>query len=228
MLVNLPFLLIAIVLLWFPRQWMRQGLSFWNRRKRRSEGAVRREEEPWHVHEPGNPAVRFSAEAAKLRNYVDVLRAAAGSVAILGGFRLEPCLSVAPGAAGVVAHEVLALKIAILLAGLLIQTVRYERERLLFFAPIFFLFGLSFGLCGIKGALFAFAMIWAVNPMLKNPQGFLTVYAIVMAVFGAFFLGWGNKLPLVAFVLCFLPVLLSLLAQRPLVLFSRRGTRASS
>lgn len=226
MLVNLPFLLIAIVLLWFPRQWMRQGLSFWNHRKRRSEGAVRRDEEPWHAHEPGNPSVRFGAEFTKLRNYVDALRATAGCVAILGRFELDSCLQAAPGAAAVVAQEVMALKIAILLVGLLIQTVRYERQRLLFFAPIFFLFGLSIGLCGVKGACFAFVLVWAVNPMLKNPQGFLTVYALVMGVFGLFFLGWSNKLPLVAFVLCFLPVLLSLLAQRPLVLFARRGTRA--
>jgi hypothetical protein len=70
-------------------------------------------------------------------------------------------------------------------------------------------------------------MIWTVNPMLKNPQGFLSVYAVLMGVFGLFFLRLSNKLPLFAFVLCFLPVLLSLLAQRPLVLFSRRGTRVA-
>jgi hypothetical protein len=103
--------------------------------------------------------------------------------------------------------------------------VRYERSRLLFFAPIFFLFGLSFGLCGVKGAVFAFIMVWTANPMLKNPQGFLSVYALLMGVFGMFFLRLSNKLPLFALVLCLLPVLLSLLAQRPLVLFSRRGTR---
>jgi hypothetical protein len=224
---NLPFLLIAVALLWFPRQWMRQGLAFWTRRKRRSAGLVRREQEPWNTSEPGDPAVRFGAEFRKLRNYMDALRAAAGFTAIMGGFGLDASLTAAPGATALVNMEVQAAKLAILLIGLLVQTVRYERNRLLFFAPIFFLFGLSFGLCGAKGAAFGFAMVWAVNPSLKNPQAFLSVYALLVGIFGLFFLGFGNKLPLAALGFCFLPVLLSLLAQRPLVLFARRGTRSS-
>src|SRR5882724_7233142 len=98
MLVNLPFFLIAIALLWFPRQWMRLGFLKWSRRKRRSEGAVRREEEPWKSDEPGNPAVKFGSEFMKLRNYVDALRATAGSVAVLGGFGIIPCIDAAPDA----------------------------------------------------------------------------------------------------------------------------------
>jgi len=61
--------------------------------------------------------------------------------------------------------------------------------------------------------------------MLKNPAGFLSVYALVIGVFGMFFLGFGSKLPIIALVFCFLPVLLSMMAQRPLVLFTRKGTR---
>ncbi len=228
MLVNLPFLLLAIALLWFPRQWMRLGLLLFTRRKRRSEGVTRKEEEPWKSNEPGNPAVRVGAEFAKLRNYVDVLRATAGCVAVMGGFDVDACLSAGPNASAMVGNEVLALKLAILFVGLLIQTVRYERKRLLFFAPIFFLFGLTIGLCGVKPAFFAFAMIWAVNPMLKNPQGFLAAYALVIEAFAMFFLGIHDPLALVASVFCFVPVLLSLLAQRPLVLFTRRGTRVAS
>src|ERR1019366_7561688 len=106
--------------------------------------------------------------------------------------------------------------------GLLIQTVRYERHRLLFFAPIFFLFGLSIGLCGVETAGFAFVLIWAVNPMLKNPQSFLSVYALLVGGFGWFFLDSENAPPIAALVFCFLPVLLSMLAQRPLVLFTRK------
>jgi hypothetical protein len=61
--------------------------------------------------------------------------------------------------------------------------------------------------------------------MLQNPGGFLSVYALVLGAFGAFFIGPTNQLVVAAVVFCFLPVLLSLLAHRPLVLFTRKGTR---
>jgi hypothetical protein len=224
MVLNPAFFLLAVVLLWFPRQWMRLGRTVGKRRKRRADVA-RREEEPWKADEPGNPSVKLVAEAKKLRNYVDLLRGAAGSVTLIGGFDLQASVSAPADAPVFLDYEVLGLQLAVLLVGLLIQTVRYERGRLLFFAPIFFLCGMSVGLCGWKAALFAFALIWAVNPMLKNPQGFLTIYACTLAVFGALFRGVGDKLSLAIALFSFLPVLLSMLAQRPLVLFTRRGTR---
>jgi hypothetical protein len=225
MLVNLPFLLLALLLLWFPRQWMRLGVAMRNRRSKRSEAAVRRDEEPWNTREPGNPSVGFRSEFIKVRNYVDLLRGAAGGLAVMGGLGIDACLSVAEGASTVEGEKLIALQLAILLVGLLIQTVRYERQRLLFFAPIFFLFGLSVALCGLKGSVFAFVMIWAINPMLQNPQAFLSVYSLLMCLFGWLF-GFGNTLPIAALLFCFLPVLLSMLAQRPLVLFTRKTTRA--
>ena len=225
MLVNLPFLLLALGLLWFPRQWMRLGWSVWKRRRRSGEVVISRELDPWKTDEPGNRAVKFSAEFVKLRNHVDLLRATVGSVAVMGGFNIDASLAAAPTASHTVIGEVLALRLAILLVGLLIQTVRYERHRLLFFAPIFFLFGLSNGLCGVETAGFAFVLIWAVNPMLKNPQSFLSVYALLVGGFGWFFLDSENAPPIAALVFCFLPVLLSMLAQRPLVLFTRKSTR---
>jgi hypothetical protein len=227
MVVNLPILLLAIVLLWFPRQWMRLGFAVGSRRRRRA-GMERKDEEPWKTDEPGNPAVRLGAEAKKLRNYVDLLRGAAGSVAVFGGFGLQASLSAAPGAPSLIGQEVLALQLLMVLVGLLIQTVRYERNRLLFFAPIFLVCGMTIGLCGWKAALFAFALVWATNPMLKNPQGFMTIYALTIAVFGNFFQGLGDKRTFAIAFFCFLPVLLSLLAERPLVLFSRRGSRVSA
>lgn len=227
MLVNLPFLLLALGLLWFPRQWMRLGLSVWKRRRRSGEVVVSRELDPWKTDEPGSRAVKFSAEFVKLRNYVDLLRATVGSVAVVGGFQIDASLDAAPKATPTVIWQVLALKLAILLVGVVIQTVRYERHRLLFFAPIFFLFGLSIGLCGLQTAGFAFVLIWAVNPMLKSPQGFLTVYALLVGAFGWFFLESENAQPIATLVFCFLPVLLSMLAQRPLVLFTRKTTRTS-
>ena len=59
---------------------------------------------------------------------------------------------------------------------------------------------------------------------MPNAQGFLTAYAVLMVVFGHFFAA-GDLSAMYAGVLCFLPVLLSMLAQRPLAIFTRKGSR---
>ena len=113
----------------------------------------------------------------------------------------------------------------VLVVGLLIQTVRWEKQRISFYPPIFYLAGLSVSLCDARGASFAFALIWAINAGLPNAQGFLSVYALLMVLFGHFFGMRVNLSAIYAGVLCFLPVLLSLLAKRPLTVFSRRTAR---
>ena len=226
MIVDVRFLLFALLLLWFPRQWMRLGFSVRTRRAKAGGAGDGRGKEPWKTREPGDPAVVFRAEFLKIRNYVDLLRGTAGSLAVMGGLSITSCLQPADGATVMAGRELLVLKLGILLVGLLIQMLRFERGHFMFFAPIFFLAGISVGLVGLNGALFAFAMIWAVNPMLQGPLGFLTIYAALMLTFGLFFLGLGNKLPIVALVYCLLPVLLSLLSRRPLVVLTRKGTHA--
>lgn len=227
MLVNLPFLLLALLLLCFPRQWMRLGLTFWNRKKKRSEGATRREEEPWKNSEPGDPAVSFRDEFLKVRNYVDLFRATAGSLAVFGGLGIDACFSAPAESPRLLVAEVLVAQIVLLLVGLLIQLVRYERGRFLVFAPIFFLAGLTVGVCGVKTAAFAFALIWAINPMLKNPSAFLMAYAVLVGLFGGLFLDFTDKMVILAAFVTFLPVLLSALMQRPLVLFTRKTVRGA-
>lgn len=223
--VDLPYLLFSLLLLWFPRQWMRLGKAFLNRQRTRSEGMTRREEEPWHNSEPGDPAVSFRTEFGKIRNYIDLLRGAAGSLAVLGGMGIESCITLPAEPTKLLKGEAYLLEIGILLIGLVLQTLRYERGRYLFFPPIFFVAGLTLGLCGDKAAGFAFVMIWAVNPMLKNPSVFLAVYALLVGLFGLLFNGTEQYHWLVALCLIFLPVLLSALAQRPLVMLARKTTR---
>lgn len=214
MTVNLPFLLVGLLLLWFPRQWMRYGLVFRRGRQHRS----RWRKEPWNQPEPGDPRLIFRVEIAKVRNYFDLLRAAAGSLAIIGGYGIEA----APGNR-LGAMQVLGLKLGILLLALLIQTVRYENRHLSFFAPVFFIAGLSINLCGHWAALFAFVLVWSVCAVFPNAQGFLTVYALLLGLFGLLLRGWGSRLPVAAMILCLLPVLLSLLTRRRLGSFVRRG-----
>ena len=70
-------------------------------------------------------------------------------------------------------------------------------------------------------------MVWALNPMLKNPSAFLSVYTLLLGLSARCSSASPNKLPLVALLFCFLPVLLSAMAQRPLVLFSRKSVRGT-
>lgn len=223
MIVNIPLLLLALLLLWFPRRWLRLGTVLNRRRKRPSE----RIQDPWNMREPGDPRVDFRTEFTKFRNYVDLVRAAAGGLCVMGGLRVDACLQVAAGAKSGQIMELLAIKSLLLLVALLIQTLRWEQHRITFYPPIFFLAGLSVPLCSPWGALFAFILIWSVNPLLANAQAFLSVYALLLALFGNYFSGLGDKSVILAAVLCFLPVLLSLMAQRPLVIFTRKSVRAS-
>jgi hypothetical protein len=221
-LVNFIF---GLLLLWFPRQWMRRGVALLRRRKRSSPSAPITE--PWKDREMGDPRVSFAVEFTKLRNYLDLLRAGAGSLMLSGGMGMTAALAVAPGSPRSATLQLMATRAVILLVALLIQTVRREKNRVSFYPPIFYLAGLSIGLCDIRGALFAFILIWAINPALPNVQAFLSVYAVIMVAFGHYFAWSGDLSAAYAGVLCFLPVLLSLLARRPLTVFTRKGSRGA-
>lgn len=227
MTVHLPFLLIAMVLLWFPRQWLRAGSLF---KHRKSSSSKRAALEPWNTREPGDPRVRFSVEFAKFRNYVDLLRAAAGSVAFIGfpgKFGFPPCLTIEEGAPRTTIYAMIAIRSLILLLGLLIQTARREKGKITFYPPIFYIAGLTLGLADPWSALFSFVLIWAINAVFGGAQGFLTIYAILIVGFGHLFARQGDLSVAYAGILCFLPVLLSLMMNRPLVVFSRKGTHTS-
>jgi hypothetical protein len=155
-----------------------------------------------------------------------LLRAAAGGVLLWGGLGVRPVLAVAEGEPRSAAYQVLAVQAGIAILAVLIQAVRYEKHRLSFFPPIFFLAGLSVGMCGYKTAAFAFVFIWAVNPALKNARAFLTFYALSLYVFGALFRGFGSIPVALLALMSFLPVLLSLLTNRPLLAFTRRSGRS--
>src|SRR4051812_46844871 len=73
MMVDLPFFLLAVVLLLFPRAWMRLGWAFLRRRRRGRHGASATE--PWLARQPGDPRLSFRREFTRLRNYIDLLRA---------------------------------------------------------------------------------------------------------------------------------------------------------
>jgi hypothetical protein len=225
MILNIPLLALGLLLLWFPRQWMRHGVAFLRRRRR--DKSTSRIVEPWRQREAGDPRVGWRTEFTKLRNYIDLLRGAAGSLVLFGGMGIAPMIAADTGASPGAIKQVMVIRAAILFVGLVIQTVRYERYRLSFYPPIFYLAGLSVGLCDIRGALFAFVLIWAINGALPNAQGFLSVYSLLLVVFGHLFAWRGDLRAVFAGILCFTPVLLSLLTRRPLMIFSRKSAHVS-
>lgn len=219
MIVQFPLLVAGLVLLWFPRGWMRRGAALLRRRRR---GDASRIVEPWRERESGDPRISFQVEFGKLRNYLDLLRGAAGSLMLFGGMGLTPAIQAEPAAGRTTISQVLAVRALILVVGLLIQTIHYRKRKLTFYPPIFYLAGLSVALCDIRGAAFAFMMIWAINAALANAQAFLSVYALLMIAFGYFFAWRGDLRAILAGGLCFLPVLLSLLAKRPLLILAQK------
>ena len=214
---SLPYLLLGLAFLWFPRQWLRFGSVFWRRRRRKVET------EPWATREPGDMRVKFKVEFTKFRNFVDLLRAGVGGTFILGGLGVVSAVLPDANASKIVTMQVIAIRATILLIGLLIQTLRFKNGRVAFFPPIFYLAGLSVGLCDPRGAAFAFALIWSINSALPNAQAFLTIYALLLVTFGHFIAWAGDLSAAYAGVLCFLPVLLSLLLKRPLIVFTRKS-----
>ncbi len=226
MIVDFPYFLLALLLLWFPRRGMRLGKSLFGRRRRATqrEGAA----EPWMTREAGDPRVSFQREFTRFRNYVDLARGGAGSLLLGGGMGIAPCLAIAEGGTHAAARWALALRMGVLLVGVVIQTLRIERGRVTFYPPVFYLAGLSLGLSHLTGAVFAFAMIWALNPAIGSATGFLTMYAVLLIAFGQLFAGGRDLSAIYAGGLCFLPVLLSLLSRRPLVMLSRKTSRAGS
>jgi len=221
MIVHLPSLSLGLLLLWFPRAWLRLGAVLGKRRRRQTNPSD--SVEPWKERLPGDPRLFFSDEFLKLRNYVDLGRALAGGLALCGGFGITAALELPPEPSSGDLPKQLAVRAFILLVGVLIQTTRYEHRHVTFYPPIFYLAGLSASLSDPRGAIFAFALIWAVNGAIPNAQAFLTAYAILLGGFGYFF-GANRMLVILIAGLCFLPVLLSLLANRPLVVLSRKGT----
>jgi hypothetical protein len=218
---NFPLLVGAMVLLWLPRQWMRNGRVFWRVRRRS------RVVEPWNEREDGDPRLSWSGEFSKLRNYLDLFRGGIGSLALCGGMGIAPAIVPAANAGPHVARQVLMLRAAVLLVGLLIQTARWQKRHLSFYPPIFYLAGLSIGLCDIRGAAFAFVLMWAFNAVVPSALGFLSIYAVLLIVFGHFFAGGGDLPSLYAGLLCLLPVVFSLLTGRPLLVQSRKSPRAA-
>lgn len=214
--IHWPYLLMAIAMLCFPRQWLRNGGRLFKRRRtprnavEKLAGQGSRNPEDKSVH-PGKEFTTF-------RNYIDLFRALAGGHS-LGAFSFTMTGSDA-------GWKILGLQAAVLLVAVGIQAFRIENGRHNYFAPIFWFVGLVCGFTGHFAGLFAFALVLAANPAIPDPRWFLTAYGLLVLVCGYLF-----EAPFLANMLVagfvFLVPLASLLAKRPLVIYSRKPRSAA-
>jgi hypothetical protein len=208
-LVNYWLLPFALILLWFPRQWLRNGGSVipTPRLRRRPSS---------QDHDPRDLSLRWQEEFFKFRNWVDVARAAVGSWAVV-----NVCFDTTADAAKSVDVMILALKALALVIAVLIQTTRRDRREITLVAPVFFVMGLSFGLIGATAAFFACVMVWTLNRALPSAGIFLCVFAGLQVCFGFGLASAPLPMILLAGGLSWIPVLLSAVMRRRLERISR-------
>jgi hypothetical protein len=208
MIVHWPYLALALAMLWFPRQWMRLG-KLWRKTRKERETLERFAQDG--AADPDDKSVRLGRELRNKRNYIDGLRAFVGSIA-LWHFSFE--------AEREQALLVFALCYGVTFVAVLIQSIRW-RDRITFFAAIFFYAGLSSGLGnGYPGAL-AFLLVCALNPILPTPRLFVSAYALLLLPFN-YFLGDDVRVAGFNTVVLLVPVIWSLMVRRPMVIFTRK------
>lgn len=210
--VHWPYLVLAAAMLWFPRQWLRLGRRFLRRRRKHKDKLEQFAEE--RARDPDDKSVRLAVEFQSKRNWLDLLRALAGGLG-LTYFAFELTAQTTDAR-----RSLLALQFSIGLVGTLIQCIRRE-EKVSYFAPIFYLVGLSAGLGAPYPALFSLLLVMAINPIIPNPRVFLTSFGLLLLPFALLFSTEWLRMLAVAVLAC-LPPLISLLAARPLVIYSKR------
>jgi hypothetical protein len=213
MLVDYWILPFALLLLWFPRQWLRLG------KKVIRSSAPRTPGQPVVERDVRDASISLKSEITKARNWVDLARAAAGAVTVN-----YACFAVEPGAAKSVAPTVFALKGVLLLIAVLVQSIRLE-SRVRLMAPIFFILGLSFGLIGWQPALFAFVTVWTCNGAIPTAGVFLFAAASFQVVFGMLLARGLFTSQLLSAALAVVPLLLSGMLKRPLVRLNKSSRR---
>lgn len=214
MITDYPVLIIALVLLWFPRQLLRLQPRARRLASRARTGAA---VPPQVVRDDSlNPKVEF----AKSRNWIDLVRAASGAFAIF-----HVCFSVEDGGSLAVVRV---LQAFIVLVALHAQLVRVNHGRLTLVAPVFFVIGLSFVLVGWKAALFACLMVWVSSRVLPGPGSFLFALSLLLVAFGLMFRGVSIVLLAFGAFSAIYPVILSSMLKRPLVRVNKGARKAAA
>lgn len=214
MVADYPVLIVALVLLWFPRQLLRLQPRARRLASRARAGAA----VPQQVvrDDSLNPKVEF----AKSRNWIDLVRAATGAFAIF-----NVCFETSGEGSAV---ALFFLKAGIALVAVTSQMARVNHGRLTLVAPVFFVMGLSFVLLGWKAALFANVTVWVLSRVLPGPGSFLFAFATLLVGFGMLFRGVPTSyLAFGIFLTCY-PLLLSAVLKRPLIRVNKKPRKAAA
>jgi hypothetical protein len=201
--IHYPFLIFSLLLLWFPRGWLRHGWRVTPKPARRiNQAKVERD--------PYERGVKLVTEATKSRNWVDLFRSAVGAYGVTA-------VAITPPAETVLAHTpTVSLQAAILCVAVFIQMVRLE-GRFSLFAPIFFVQGIAFGVGGPLVGFLAMIGCWALSPVLPGPGAVLFVQgALALAIGLLLHPKEEPHLLLVTAGVTWIPVLLSVLFQKRL------------
>jgi hypothetical protein len=159
----------ALLLLGFPRGWLRVGA-------RVSAKPVRRASAARAERDPQAQALHPLQEATKARNWVDFFRALVGTIAIFYAVQR-------PAEPGLEDTIWAWLTLGPLVLGVAVQMIRME-GRLGLFAPIFFLQGLLLGACGPVVGLLSMVGAWALAPVLSGPAALLFVQGAAALILG--------------------------------------------
>ncbi|MBC8010849.1 MAG: hypothetical protein H7067_12225 [Burkholderiales bacterium] len=195
------FLALGLLLIWFPRNWLRFGMRVSPKPPRKyNQSKVERD--------PYDLSVSPVVEGVKSRNWLDLFRAMVGSWVVLG-VAADSAGGMAPGS------TTLTLAASALGVAVLIQMVRME-GRLSLFAPIFFLQGMNFGMNG--GIIGAITMLgaWALSPVLPSAGALLFVQGAATLCLGLLLRNAEPVLGMIMAGLTWVPVLISVLLRKRL------------
>jgi hypothetical protein len=192
---------LAVVILYFPRGWLRLG-------KRVTPKPPRKYNQVRVEKDLSDNAVKPLDVIAKPRNWIDFVRGALGAATVV--YMMDELLG-----ATFSKDSILYINIGILLVSLIIQMIRMER-RLSLFAPIFFLQGMAIGLVGPIAGLLAMVSTWAFSPTLPNANMVLIMQGAMVACITLLLPGTDVALALVAGGLTWLPAFVSLFSRRRL------------
>jgi hypothetical protein len=209
--IHWPYLLLALLMLWFPRHWMRVGPRLLKVRRRGRDPVQRFSAGPQVL--PDDKTVVLKLELLNRRNYVDFFRALGGAFALMQ-HAVEPGRTTAPAPG-------FWLQVAVMAVGVIVQFVRVD-QGVKMFAPLFYLFGAAIAVIGPYAGLFAMLAVCAMHVMLPNPRYFLACYGLLIAVLHHVLEQGDVRWTVVFVLLAWTPALTSLLANRPLITYSHK------
>ncbi|MBC8040768.1 MAG: hypothetical protein H7Y06_09515 [Opitutaceae bacterium] len=175
------------------------------------------------AHDPRDLSLRWREEFFKLRNGIDLFRAALGGVGLV-----HVCIELTGPAVRDMGLAVLVTKALVLVIAVALQTVRIESGRVMLVAPVFFIFGLSFSLIGWMPALFAMIMVWVINRALPTVGMFLFAFAVLQVGFGYVLKHSSLTLVLLSAGLAWMPVLWGTITHRRLERMAKTRTSGRS